>query len=574
MAQIAVDLVTKNQLSPEAEKASRAMARLAAEEAKVQRIAKQLGTSDLKGVSRAIGEAERVEKGRVAKALADAKKLAAAEEKARKLVQETKRATENLDRKKQEGARKAIDFTDKLIKGQAVSSASLGVTAFAAVGLASAFVSALTGATALTGKIVQMAAAVGANRQAAQTMFSILEGGAEQGARALSLVDQAAVRMGVPIEKARERFISFRQAGADNKISAGLLKLTADLDAIDPSGKAAEQAIKKVLAHKGKDGALDIAAAREEMTLLAKQAGVAGDGATAVAARFGTLGGALRSIDNSKTEILEKIWERIGPTVDRVAGKVAKLIDEFVNSEEGAEAVEKIARGVEIAGVAIEKIVPIALGFVGAIASAIEVGTTLAAGLFLLPEAFGAVGGAITETLSSFFGLSEGVAGAITRVVAAILDPLGLVSEGMPSLASDMIDGLIAGLDPSRLFAKVAGIASGVADKFAGVLGIKSPSTVFRAMGEDTGEGYEQGFEKSIPDSGDVAEAMIPPAPQVTGGTSQASAPVAVTGGGEGIGTLVVNVYGKEGAEEIAQSVRRAVDEYLTARQQSQGLAA
>jgi hypothetical protein len=146
-----------------------------------------------------------------------------------------------------------------------------------------------------------------------------------------------------------------------------MLKLQADLNTVDSSGKLAAEAVQKVLAHKKADGTLDLVAAREEMALLAKQAGVAGDGAAAANARFGTLAGALASLDNSKTEALEKIGARLAPVIDAAAGKVALLVDNFLKSPQGAAALDMISNA----------LITLVHGAEGAVSIGISVITTL-----------------------------------------------------------------------------------------------------------------------------------------------------------------------------------------------------
>lgn len=592
MADIDVKLNAKGDLDKEALAASKAMAAIAEEEKRVSQLADKLGTSDLKKVSKALQQIKRestaASKAQEQMLKREAKARMQAADRIRKESEAAAKQKLDLLKRENERRREGVDIADKLLQGDVKGIAELNLAVGAALGLAAGFAAAQAAALGLAGAVGKMAAEAGANKRSAEAMFRVLEGSNAE--KALAAVDAASEAMGVSLEKGRERFIKFRKAGADNSVSVALAKLTADLDAVDPSGALAEDAVAKVLAKKKDDGTADLEAMRDEMAKLADQAGVAGDGATAAAARFGTVGGALTSIDNSKTELLERIWERIGGTVDEVAGKVAKVVDEFVKSERGQEVIDDLGAAFDALGEAADKLIPYIGDVISGFAAFIRVGSELASAIVLLPEIFGALGDAVTDVLQDFFGLSEGVASAITSVVGAILDPLGIVSDGMPSVATDMIDGLISGLSPSKLISHMKGLASSALGTFKGVLGIASPSKVFAEVGADMGEGTRMGFADKLQTLPDLAKGAVNdvaatpalelPAPVLAPAGAFSAAPAtqapATQAPGQfgSVGDITINVSGAGDPEAVASSVRRELQALLSAERLAKGAAA
>ena len=597
MADIDVKLSAKGGLAQEANRASKAMASVADEEKRVQDIAQKLSESDLKKVRdsmRAVRKETKETAVQASKAQQSLAKSAASNEKRR--LGALKLQTEKR--------REAVDVADKLLTRDIKGLAELSLVAGAAVGLAAGFVAANVAAVSLVGTVAKMAAEAGESKQSAEAMFRILEGSnAEQ---ALEAVDSASKKMGVSLEKGRERFIKFRQAGADNSVSVALSKLTADLDAVDPSGRAAEQAVERVLAQKNDDGTANLAAMHEEMAKVAAQAGVAGDGAEAMAAKVGTVGGAMTRIDTAKTEALEEIWERIGPTVVRVAQQAADAIEKFLDSAEGQEAMDDIVQSVGALAEAAETLIPDVIDLVGTLAGLARTGSEITSAILRIRDAFSAVGESADYFLVKVLGLPEGVAGVIKTMVTNILDPLGLVSDGMPDAAADMIDGLIDGLSPSKLLGHMRGLASSALDSFKSTLGIASPSKAFMSVGTSMGEGTTMGFSEKLATMPELAKGAVNdvesvPAPSIgdraagaagdislapalaapalaplTGGFEQAPAPNApgIAGGAGAVPDITINVSGAESPAEVAREVRREIQALLSAERLAKGAAA
>jgi hypothetical protein len=556
VSDIQVNLVSGGDLLPDAIATANVLEDIARQEKRIAGVAKMLGVEHKK-VAAAIKEADRN-----AKSLADrqAKAAAAAKKRAQQASAQEAAAT------KQRG-----EAQMKFLRGAGVAVALIAAAAVAAGAVAYA--------------IGKAAAEAGKAQQSAKGLMGILTGG--RGTEALALVDGMAKKLGVRFEVARDQFVKFRQAGLDNKQSAALMKLSADLNAIDPSGAAAEEAISKVLDKKGGSGTEAL------MALLAKQAGVAGDGALAAAKSVSTWSGAMARIDNTKTEVLQKIWERIGPSVDKAGTRVANFIEGFANSRKGAAVIEWIGKAFDGISRAIELAEPIVSAFIDGLSEV----------LGELAPVFEEVGAAVSELFGSntsnamslvtaaarTFGMALGfvasgvgiVVGAIAGLVAIsaviqakIYDMIGAVGKlGIEFAAAGVavVDGFIQGIK-SRFSAAVnmvSNLASQVSGKFKSALGIASPSKVFAEYGVNTGEGYEKGVDKSMPDGSEMAAKMLPSAPSRASG----SAP---SGGGGGGGLVVniaaINVVGGGTADENAKSIRAELTNYLSASLLSKGI--
>ncbi len=576
---VQVDLVAKGNIASEANKAADAMDQLAKKEERVQQVAKSLGTTDIKQVGKALDMVAKAE----AKALA---KQESAERKAHN--REIKYARQDL-----KGLGVSLEMQDKLLQKLGPdTAAALATGAELALGVGAALAIGAAAATALGVAISKAAIETGAARDSAAALMGVLTNG--QGTKTLKLVDGLAEQLGVKFQDARDDFIKFRQAGLDNTMSANLIKLKADLDAVDKSGKLSAEAVSKVLAHKGGAGTA------EEMALLAKQAGVLGNGALAAEKRFSSLGGALNSLDNSKTVALQQIFDRISPSIDKVAGKVAMMVDEFINSEKGIKLIDGI-------GAAIEKVADLAGQSLPYVAEGLDLvltaGQKVADAISWVSDVFKNNAAASAAASAAFTGLKV-IAGALAvavgvviaagialvaplyAAVAAVTVLVGAFATGLkalwdfagsvPKIGSAIIDGLIGGImsKVASLKATVGNIASTVSGGFKSALGIASPSKLFAKYGKYTGQGYEQGLDKSMPTGDEIASNVVPSGASAA---PVASAGAASAGGGSAApsGPLVwienLNVPVGVEPEPFARAIRREVSLMLQILQLAKG---
>lgn len=559
MAQVGIDLVTSSDVAAEAEKAAKGFEKIVRQEELVQRVANQLGTKDIPAVTRAIAEQEKA----MAKVAAQSKIQELAQVKAAKAAEAAeKKAKSERDKASKSAINAAkLQQTETLKTGKGIKSvltgnifeagAAFGVTTAAVVGVTLAVAAATAATLVFLGAVTSAAVEAGKLRESSLAAMNVLTAG--RGSQALELIDGLADQLGIKFQTARDRFVQFRQAGADNSTSAALLKLTADLDAIDPSGKLAEQAVQKTLGHKNKDGTLDIMAAKEEMALLAKQANVAGDGAASAAAKFTTVSGAMNSLDNSKTKFLEAIWQRIGPAVNSAAGAIAKFVDGFLQSERGQKVIEGISSAISFVANVIEASLP----FVGAVIEGVVDGfdniqKALSPIGDMLSGAFGGDKASTLDTIRSVVSAMTTVIGIATTVIGGLLaagaamtvvftNPIALItalSSALGSMGSaaleaggNIVSGVITGISnkAGELYARMSSLASQAWSSFKGALGISSPSKAMIESGGDMGEGVEIGFDQKAPDTGAIASRMIPEASALKAATSPAAAGVAAS---------------------------------------------
>ena len=538
MPDIVTNLVAKGNIAQEAGKAADAMDRLAKKEERVQEVAKALGTKDIKTVGKALSLVAKDE------AKATSKQLAA-DKKAHSL--EVKYAKQDL-----KGLGLSLEMRDKLIQKigpETAAAAATAVEATAAVGAALAI--AVVAATALGVAISSAAFEAGKARDSSKGLMQVLTAG--NGDKALKLVDKLAGDLGIKFQDARDQFVAFRQAGLDNSQSAALLKLKADLDTVDASGKLSAEAVSKVLEFKGKAGTA------EEMALLAKQAGVLGNGAKAAAAAQTTLNGALTRLDNTKTKVLEQIFDAIAPSINKAATQVANFVTAFVASERGQKVITAIgnaistvvtvaAKGIPYVASALETLVDVGQRVVNAynyVADIFRTNSVAAATASAAWTGLKIIGGALAVAIGVVIAAGIALVAPLYAAVAAVAVLTGAIGKGLAALwdfagnmtkiGSAIIDGLIGGImsKVASLKATVGNIAATVSGGFKSALGINSPSKVFAEYGKHTATGYEQGVNKHMPEGEDFAANVVPggsAAPVASAG----AAPAGGSGGGSG----------------------------------------
>lgn len=578
MPQVGVDLVAKGNIASEANKAADAMAALAAQEHKVQAIARSLGTKDVKLVGKALEQVAQAE----AKAIA---KNSAAEKKAH--TREVKYAKQDL-----RGLGVSLEMQDKILQkiGPEMAGA-LATGVELAAGLAAGIAVAAVAAGALGVAISSAAFEAGGARDSAKAMIGILTGG--QGEKALALIDKQSQALGISLQQGREDFIKFRQAGLDNTQSAKLEQLRADLLAAKVPADQVAKALDQVMDLKGGSGT------EEKMKELAKQAGVLGNGAKAAAVANSTLGGALARLDNTKTLALEQIFDRISPSIDKAATAVANMLQAFMGSAKGQKMIDGLGKAIvwvvdtavsslPLIGQALEGVISAGEWVVNAynaVANVFATNSTAAAALSYVVTGLKVVGYALAAALAVVVAGAVLLAAPLYAAVAAVLAVTGAVASAiayiynlgaeMTKAGSAIIDGLIAGIMSkiANVKAVIGNLASSISGGFKSALGINSPSKVFAQFGEHTAAGYEQGVDKHMPTGEDFAANVAP------GGSAApvASAGAAAAGAGGGGGGPLINIenlvvpVGVE-PEPFARAVRRELTLLLQVMQISKGV--
>ena len=165
--------------------------------------------------------------------------------------------------------------------------------------------------------------------------------------------------------------------------------------------------------------------------------------------------------------------------------------------------------------------------------------------------AIGAIGAVIGLAIAQAVAFNAAVAAVVAAVAYAGAQIVAwfvgafqsvvdyLTNINLADIGSNIIQGLINGvlnMGPNFLSA-ITGIADSAINAAKKALGIASPSTVFAAIGEYTGEGFVQGVDSMAGDAGAAMASMVEPpgaAPFATGnfagGTPASSG--AVAGGG------------------------------------------
>jgi hypothetical protein len=524
-----------------AKEAAAAVNKIADAEQKVAAAAKELGVDGKKFAQ----EFARVEKRRVAdqeraskKAAADSSKAAktetagvkktAAEE--RKAVVAQERATKLAaaarakEEKKAAADRKKADkdARDARAKQAAGMKEALGATvavAGAVAGVTVALGGAALAAVYLGAKLVAAGLNAAELRENARGFFNVLTAG--RGTKELENVDHLAGQLGVKFNDARQQFIQFRQAGLDNRQSAKLIKLAADLNTVDHSGELARQAIARVLSYTSPNGLQtpeQLVAADKAMALLAKQAGVTGKGIEAARESTTTLVGALNRIDNVKTTALETLGERVKPSIDKAASSVANLVEKVASSEQGKQAIDSFAKAVTVSSDAIAAAVP-----------RVEQAWNVLKRTLDDPKARAAIsdlGTAASVAGSGIRGFADGVL-AVQVPMLAMKDTAVAAAEGIGKLALKAVEILPAMYNAGKNI--VSGLAHGIAEATPGAvsaivdlaarmsegfrkrLDMHSPSRVFIADGKNIGEGVRRGAVASMPTGAELAAMVRPP---------------------------------------------------------------
>lgn len=459
-------------------------------------------------------------------------------------------------------------------------------------------------------------AAAHETRTAAKGMLDVLTSG--RGEKTLTALDQMTQRLGVSLEDGRAQFAKFTQATGDIKTSAALVKLRADLVASGQSAEMADANIQKVLdAPAGKT----VQAMRD----VAKEAGVAGDGALAARQRFQTWTGAMGRLKDAGARAFDQLAKSAGPSLDRIGQSVNKMLDDFQKSKEGQAAMRAIEQAMLGVLRAVEIAVPLVMPFIKGLAAGLKpVLSALAPIGKAISKAFGGdsanamqtaerVGKALGVTLTVLGGIVSAVIAPIVAPLLAIGVAAGVLgfqfgqivargaelASGLPALvgqainrakayldllidaatssAQGLIDGLTNGISggAERVIQAVKTLGEKVKGALASVLKLGSPSRVFAQFGAWTAEGFAGGIEQSAPQA---ARASAEMGASAAGGTVSA---VAAGGGGGGGGMQVTINVAVDGAAaggaqaqalgaEIAAAVRREI-EVLSRRQQWEG---
>lgn len=535
---LTIDILPRNDFEQTVLKTAAALEQVAAHEKKVADVAAKLGVN-LREAGAAMATVE--------KNTADAAKEADA---LKKKEQAQAIARINAERKDQKERKKtAVDI--------AVVGAAITAAVAAAVALGAALANAAYKASATR---AESAAMIGAFTD-------------RRGPQALKLIDGLAEQLGMSVDEARAKFVEFRQAGIDNKMSANLLKMRADLMAVGLSATEADKEIGRVVSAEGASGK---AAMLKE---IGEAYGGIGDGARAAAASTTTIGGAMNRLDNAVTKELAKLWDDISPEIGKAANALTDFIVGLLKSEQGQAALKGVANAFKSVAAAVEPTIKFLVDNKDAIGAGMAVAFTafaVAAGAIVVPliaanAAFiGFIAGA--AALGAGIALAAIAVGKAVNELVAHWDEIKALGEQAYEWGSNIVDGLVSGITNkiSAVVDSAKALASSIAGPFADALGIKSPSKLFAEYGKNTVEGFEQGEKSAMGSAMPLQEAAAAPIEKPGVPVRSEAAPQS-SGGGQSIVIENLNVGGGGNAETIARAIRQELQLLLSAGALSRG---
>lgn len=161
--------------------------------------------------------------------------------------------------------------------------------------------------------------------------------------------------------------------------------------------------------------------------------------------------------------------------------------------------------------------------------------------------------------------LGQLAAAIINAVPDAITAIAGLLQQVFDQVSNfdllqagiDLMQGLIDGIASmaSQVWNAVTGAVQGAIDGALSLLGIASPSKVFRQIGEYTMEGFAEGIDDAS------AQARLAVADATAGIADAAVGPVTATG--LGAGGVVYNIYFNDMQVNDTPAIRREVDDFV-----------
>jgi hypothetical protein len=452
--------------------------------------------------------------------------------------------------------------------GGAASAAS-GVITGLAIGLGG-FVIGAAAVAKLSQPFFEAAGAATIARDSMEQALDQVTGG--RGEEALSMLDNLAKGLNLPVQEVTDSFIALRKEGINNIDSEALIKLRADLVKVGVSAGDADKEIDK-LTKAIKDGA-DAGDAIEEVAV---KFGAMGDGANASAASVFTLEGSLKRADLAGERFVTRLADWSSPAIDDAGIGLANIVEHLEQSDVAESALSAISAGmkaiVEAGEGIMETLMPAIEGLEGPLDDLSEAfrdssdasgdargaGQKLGTILGLLVSGFGLVISGAAGVINAFGALrdaaswvSDAVGGAIDAVSDGASDMYDAAVEfitGIPQAILDGIDGA----------AEAAGkLAQAAVDAVKSKLGMSSPSKVAAELGHNFGDSYTDAMKDAMPD--DIP--MLAPANTNALGGGMAPA----SGGGKAAPVIhiAVNVAQSNATpDDIALAVQRGAEQAL-----------
>lgn len=282
-----------------------------------------------------------------------------------------------------------------------------------------------------------------------------------------------------------------------------------------------------------------------------------------------SLGGMMTRIQTAPERFFRAFADGAGPTSERMRGLASRLVDMLdPDSYAGQELMRMIASGFETAATMVERFITWITNpatKVELTAMWIQARTTFAGiadGISTVVGLWQQFGPSISQVASLIYngmmGLGMGfdlfVVQPISRtigIVQGVIGALASIPTRMQQLGTDIIMGLVRGMQAvaSLPAQTIANAGQGVIESLATMLGIRSPSRVMMAMGEDTAEGFAMGID------GGRRGAIAPPDIGTLGAGVGAGGLFGAGGASVSI-PIVVNVTGPADGQSIGEQIR------------------
>lgn len=199
--------------------------------------------------------------------------------------------------------------------------------------------------------------------------------------------------------------------------------------------------------------------------------------------------------------ILEFLADGIVEAIPGFIEKLPEIVESFLEFwsenldvflEKGIEILETLALGIiDAIPLLLEKLPEIITTFVSFVSEN-------------LPKIVEAGVELISSLISGLIQAIPDIVESLPEIVTAIVEGIGALSYSIVEAGANIVEGLWEGISSmtSWIYEKVSGFVSGIVDDVKGLLGIHSPSTVFRdQVGKNIGLGVAKGIEDSEDDA-------------------------------------------------------------------------
>ena len=275
---------------------------------------------------------------------------------------------------------------------------------------------------------------------------------------------------------------------------------------------------------------------------------------------FGKENGDIDTAIQNVVDSIEAVMANAVPVIERILSAMGKAIGDFAMRageyfmEHRTEVYDKVGEFIKAALEAIMTAIPyIVEGIAYLIASLIEYVVTH------IPEMLEAAGQLMLAFLQAVANAAGPAMTAMNEVGQSVLDGIGQFFSDMFNAGVNLIQGFIDGIlsMPGRVIDAITSAVGGAVDWAKNLLGIASPSKVFKQIGAYTVEGYIEGVDglagKAKSTIGDVMRGVVASGSvSVDGGSATQSAGNSVV--------LNINVESRDDDPyELAQMIGDAV---------------